>query len=66
MSACIDCGEEADRERCRDCDIEHLLNRMKCQKCGRMKHTRPESFPELGTLAVTIWGEPCACPKATP
>lgn len=32
---CIACGEPTyNQERCRDCDIEHLLDRSSCRWCG--------------------------------
>ena len=34
--ACIDCGEETyNDQRCRDCDIEHLIEQARCEECHR-------------------------------
>ncbi len=38
MNRCIDCNEEMDhagnRGRCRDCDLEWIVEQGRCQACG--------------------------------
>lgn len=63
---CIECQEDHGSNwdgRCRDCNIEHGLDRMHCTGCGRMRY-RTET--PLGNIGAYLWGEPCTCPEPRP
>lgn len=45
-----------DPPRCRDCDIEWLLDQMECPACKRMRYR-----VEASGLGAYLWGEPCVC-----
>lgn len=50
--------------RCRDCDIQHCLDRMECSVCRRMRYR--QDVPRLTEFGVYLWGEPCDCDPKPP
>lgn len=62
---CLDCEEMTRNEhgRCRDCDIEYLLDSMQCSGCKRMHYTRDE---KLAPIAASFWGDRCVCEPRPP
>ena len=64
--ACCDCGEVTlNPERCRECDLEWFFTRSTCSQCKQMRFER-DAVTGLGVLAVSLWGEPCACSPLPP
>lgn len=47
-------------QRCRDCDIQFLLNQMECPVCKRMRYRQDDA--RLGGLGEYLWGARCECP----
>lgn len=62
---CLDCPEMTRNEhgRCRDCDIEYLLDSMQCSGCSHMRYRQDGAAKEM---AEYVWGDPCLCDPRPP
>lgn len=49
--------------RCRDCDIEFVLEEMRCRRCGRMQYRTDDAV--TAAFGMSLWGEPCTCVTLT-
>lgn len=61
------CGEDhvSVDGRCRDCDIQWLLDGMQCSACNRMRYRTdgPEPIADFGKY---LWGDRCECAPSVP
>lgn len=64
-----DCGEHASYDgRCRDCNIQHDLDRMQCSVCERMRYRERDGtvMDKFTAIGEALWGDRCACDPKPP